>query len=223
MHLCHGIYYRKYPFKIHYYMTTLTQTATTPNIKVQNSEILNYPDLMQVYFFQAVIENLEDGILILNETGELLHANASADQICLQLNLENCHEKFIHPVIQHLCQSLIDSRSFTDNQGLILSDEIVFNQTTVFRIRVRWLNLNSMQMPYFLVTIENQYQSLKNIAIAEVKKYDLTPREAEIWSLYRGKYSYKDIATKLYITVNTVKKHMKNIHAKKQAFLEMQH
>ncbi len=222
MQICHGIYYRKHSFKIRYYMTTLTQTATTPNIKVQKPEILNYPDLMQVYFFQAVIENLEDGILILNETGELLHANASAEQICSQLNQENCHKKFIHPVIQQLCQSLIDSRSFTDNQLLILSDEIVFNQTTVFRIRVRWLNLNSMQMPYFLVTIENQCQSLKNIAIAEVKKYDLTPREAEIWSLYRGKYSYKDIATKLYITVNTVKKHMKNIHAKRQAFLETQ-
>ncbi|MBD2164885.1 PAS domain-containing protein [Calothrix membranacea FACHB-236] len=203
-------------------MITLTQTSATQAIKRQKADILNYPDLMQVYFFQAVIENLEDGILILNEMGELLHANASAEQICSQLNLENCHKKFVHPIIQQLCQSLIDSRTFTDNQQLILSDEIIFNQTTIFRIRVRWLNLNTVQMPYFLVTIENQYQSLKNIANAEVKKYDLTAREAEIWSLYRGKYSYKDIAAKLYITVNTVKKHMKNIHAKRQAFMESQ-
>ncbi|MBD2340950.1 PAS domain-containing protein [Calothrix sp. FACHB-156] len=203
-------------------MITLTQTSATQAIKRQKADILNYPDLMQVYFFQAVIENLEDGILILNEVGELLHANASAEQICSQLNQENCHKKFVHPIIQELCQSLIDSRTFTDNQQLILSDEIIFNQTTIFRIRVRWLNLNTVQMPYFLVTIENQYQSLKNIANAEVKKYDLTAREAEIWSLYRGKYSYKDIAAKLYITVNTVKKHMKNIHAKRQAFMETQ-
>ncbi|QIR36117.1 PAS domain-containing protein [Tolypothrix sp. PCC 7910] len=203
-------------------MITLTQTSATQAIKRQKAEILNYPDLMQVYFFQAVIENLEDGILILNEVGELLHANASAEQICSQLNQENCHKKFVHPIIQQLCQSLIDSRTFTDNQQLILSDEIIFNQTTIFRVRVRWLNLNTVQMPYFLVTIENQYQSLKNIANAEVKKYDLTAREAEIWSLYRGKYSYKDIAAKLYITVNTVKKHMKNIHAKRQAFMEAQ-
>ncbi|MBD2214149.1 PAS domain-containing protein [Nostoc linckia FACHB-104] len=203
-------------------MITLTQTSATQAIKRQKADILNYPDLMQVYFFQAVIENLEDGILILNEVGELLHANASAEQICSQLNQENCYKKFVHPIIQQLCQSLIDSRTFTDNQQLILSDEIIFNQTTIFRIRVRWLNLNTVQMPYFLVTIENQYQSLKNIANAEVKKYDLTAREAEIWSLYRGKYSYKDIAAKLYITVNTVKKHMKNIHAKRQAFMETQ-
>ncbi|MDZ7959147.1 MAG: PAS domain-containing protein [Aulosira sp. DedQUE10] len=203
-------------------MITLTQTLPTTAIKPQNPDIVNYPDLLQVYFFQAVIENLEDGILILNEAGELLHANASAEQICLQLNQENCGKKFVHPAIQQLCKSLIDSRNYPDNQQIILSDEIVFDQYTIFRTRVRWLNLNNVQMPYFLVTIENQYQSLKNIAIAEVKKYDLTPREAEIWSLYRGKYSYKDIAAQLYITVNTVKKHMKNIHAKRQVFLEAQ-
>jgi len=201
-------------------MNTLTQVSAKTVFKPQKLDIVNYPDLLQVYFFQAVIENLEDGILILTKSGELLHANASADHICSQLNLENCHQKFVHPVIRQLCQSLIDSQGFTDDTRIILSDEIVLNQATIFRIRVRWLNLNSVQMPYFLVTIENQYQSLKNIAIAEVKKYDLTPREAEIWSLYRSKYSYKDIAAQLYITVNTVKKHMKNIHAKRQLFLE---
>jgi DNA-binding CsgD family transcriptional regulator len=203
-------------------MISLTQTSAKKPIKPQNPDIVNYPDLLQIYFFQAVIENLEDGILILNEAGELLHTNASAEKICSQLNQENCSQKFVHPVIQQLCQSLIDSSSFTDNQQIILSDEIIFNPSTIFRIRIRWLNLNGLEMPYFLVTIENQYQSLKNIAIAEVKKYNLTPREAEIWSLYRGKYSYKDIAVQLYITVNTVKKHMKNIHSKRQAFLEAQ-
>lgn len=86
-----------------------------------------------------------------------------------------------------------------------------------FRIRVRLLDLDRFKMPCLLVTIENQYESLKNVAFTEVKKFDLTPREAEIWFLYRSNYSYKEIATKLYITINTVKKHMKNIHTERQA------
>ncbi|MUG91303.1 winged helix-turn-helix transcriptional regulator [Scytonema sp. UIC 10036] len=49
--------------------------------------------------------------------------------------------------------------------------------------------------------------------------YGLTPREAEIWFLYRSRCSYKEIAERLYISVNTVKKHMKNIHSKQQSSL----
>ncbi|WP_339382310.1 helix-turn-helix transcriptional regulator [Nostoc flagelliforme] len=79
------------------------------------------------------------------------------------------------------------------------------------------LDLEGFEVPCLLVTIENQYESVKNVALTEVKKFDLTRREAEIWFLYRSNYSYKEIATKLYITINTVKKHMKNIHTKRQA------
>ncbi|MDZ8053585.1 MAG: helix-turn-helix transcriptional regulator [Aulosira sp. ZfuVER01] len=203
-------------------MITLTNTSIKTKTTIQNHHESDYCDLLQVYFLQVVIESLEDGILILNEAGKVVHANAPAYQICTQLRQEYGHQKFIHPVIWQLCQSLIDRQSFNADKLIILSDEIVVNRSSIFRIRVRCLNLKTTQMRHFLVTIENRNESLKNIAISEVIKYDLTPREAEIWSLYRGNYSYKDIAAKLYITINTVKKHMKNIHAKRQAYLEVQ-
>ncbi|MBW4645189.1 MAG: helix-turn-helix transcriptional regulator [Goleter apudmare HA4340-LM2] len=200
-------------------MMTLTKTA----IITQKLDSIDCQDLLQASFLQAVIEGLEDGILIVSEVGELVHANASAHLICAQLSHEDCHVNFVPPVIWQLCQSLLDSRNLLSGQLMILSDEIVINQSTILRVRVRLVSLENCQIPYFLVTIENRYESLRNTAIAEVKKYDLTPREAEIWCLYRGNYSYKDIASKLYITMNTVKKHMKNIHAKRQAFMEMNH
>jgi WD40 repeat protein len=46
------------------------------------------------------------------------------------------------------------------------------------------------------------------------QKHGLTPREQDIWLLYRTNYSYKQIANELNISLNTVKKHMKNIYAK---------
>ncbi|BAY07024.1 helix-turn-helix transcriptional regulator [Calothrix sp. NIES-2098] len=203
-------------------MLTLKKISAKTNISSKNCHRFDENNLLQVYFFQLLIESLEDGILILDDMGKVVHANASAYPMCTQLQQEYGHQKFMHSVIWQLCQSLIDKQHLNADNPIVLSDEIVVNPSSIFRIRVRCLNLKITQMPHFLVTIENSHESLKNIAIAEVIKYDLTPREAEIWSLYRGNYSYKDIAAKLYITINTVKKHMKNIHAKRQAYLEAQ-
>lgn len=169
-------------------------------------------------FLREVLEGLEDGILIISQTGKLLHANASAYQFCYQLNHNNLNSQIIPYSIWKLCKLLVNQQNYLLESSTFISDEIVLNDSITFHIRVRLLDSHSFPYPCFVVTIQNRYESLKNTAIAEVKKYDLTPREAEIWVLYRGKYSYKEIAEKLYITINTVKKHMKNIHAKRQAF-----
>jgi DNA-binding CsgD family transcriptional regulator len=65
--------------------------------------------------------------------------------------------------------------------------------------------------------LEIEAEVSNNMARAEAKKYGLTNRETEIWLLYRANYSYKEIATALYISLNTVKKHMKKIHTKRLA------
>lgn len=197
-------------------MMTLTKTSSVQTIV--KSEEHHRTD-----FLQEVIEGLEDGILILNYVGEILHANTSAYRICCQLTQDDFISNFVPTAIWNLCQALLDKRSLLPDELIILSDEIVLNESTIFQIRVRLLDLNRFQMPCLLVTIENRCESLKNVAIAEVEKYDFTPREAEIWCLYRANYSYKEIAAKLYITINTVKKHMKNIHAKRQLFMINHH
>ncbi len=67
-----------------------------------------------------------------------------------------------------------------------------------------------------VVTLEDCNSSSQNIAIADAKKYGLTKREAEVWLLRYANLPYKEIAQHLYITINTVKKHIKNIYAKQQ-------
>jgi len=54
---------------------------------------------------------------------------------------------------------------------------------------------------------------------AEIEKYGLTPRESEVWLLYRANYSRKEIAAELFISIDTVKKHLKNIKTKQDKFL----
>ncbi|BAZ00462.1 hypothetical protein NIES37_44540 [Tolypothrix tenuis PCC 7101] len=171
-------------------------------------------------FLQTVIDSIDDAMLILTEVGEVVSANTSAHRICAELNQGSSNLNFVPPVIWSVCQSLIDSQELFPDKTIIIESEINTENLGAFRIRVRWLTSEERTQPYLLVTIEDQHQSMQNDAVsAEVKMYRLTPREAEIWFLYRSGCSYKEIAARLYITMNTVKKHMKNIHFKRQSSL----
>jgi DNA-binding CsgD family transcriptional regulator len=78
------------------------------------------------------------------------------------------------------------------------------------------LNIENLQLSCLLITVEDRDKAIKNIAVEEAQSYRLTRREKEVWLLHRDRYTYKQIASELCITPNTVKKHMKSIHAKQK-------
>ena len=168
--------------------------------------------------FHGILEGFIDGILILTEVGEVLHANQSAKKICQQLPVGT--NNLIPEDIWRICESLIESKKLFPQEKIVLESEIHQNNGVHFRLRVRWFMIEQMSQECLLVTIEDKHQSLREIVSSDVHQYDLTPREAEVWLLYRANYSYKEIAEKLYITINTVKKHMKNIHAKRKSMMD---
>lgn len=177
-------------------------------------------NLNEYYLFQGMLEGFIDGILILTEQGELVHANQTARQICHQITQIDSPHNSVPEKIWEVCESLIESRDLFPNQKIVLESEISQANSVNLRLRVQWFKLERMRRDCILVTIEDKYQSLQKMVTNDIHQYDLTPREAEVWLLYRAKYSYKEIAEQLYITLNTVKKHMKNIHAKRKAFSE---
>lgn len=177
----------------------------------------NFQQTKQPFFLQAIIEGFVDGVLILTENGDWVHANEGANRICRYLSSSLSSSHIIPQQIWKACQPLIESRELFSEQNLILETEVLANNTSLFRIRVRWLELEERCYRYLLVTIEDRQRTTQTTAIAEAQKYGLTPREAEVWLLRRANYSYKEIAARLYITLNTVKKHMKNVYAKQQA------
>jgi DNA-binding CsgD family transcriptional regulator len=111
---------------------------------------------------------------------------------------------------------LIESSDLPLDRAGILETELSSNRPTLLRIRVRSLKLSAKARPYLLVILEDRYQSTQNVAISEADRYGLTPREADVWLLRRTNHSFKDIAAELHISLNTVKKHMKNIQAKRE-------
>lgn len=165
----------------------------------------------------AVIESLMDGILIVTEAGHIIHANTCARQICRQLLKDGTADLAVPPEIWQICETLLESRPCFPEQIVVIEDEVAIEDHPVsIRVRVRWLELRTQGRACLLITLEDRYQSARKRAIAEVKQYGLTPREAEVWLLRRANYSYEEIAQKLYIALNTVKKHMKSIYAKRQ-------
>lgn len=189
-------------------------THSEKHLKLAPAKHSNPPSLLK-----AIIEGFVDGVLIMTEQGECVHANEYGRKICHQFSPGNSQGKAIPQSIWHVCESLIDSRELFPERKMIIEATIELSDLATFRVRVRWLELAENDTSYLLVTIEDRHQSTHNAAIAEAKKYGLTPREAEVWLLRRANYSYKDIANKLYITLNTVKKHMKSVYAKQQGNL----
>jgi DNA-binding CsgD family transcriptional regulator len=171
---------------------------------------------------QGVIESFLDGVLILTEQGECVQANNLAHQICQQLTPDSSQPNSVPKEIWDVCQFLIESRDVYPSRSRIIESEVAPYPSTPMRIRVRWLNLNAISHPYLLVILEDRCQSIQNLALTEVEKYGLTPREAEVWLLHRANYTYKEIAEQLYISLNTVKKHLKNIQVKRETVLGME-
>ena len=200
----------------------LTQTPTKHNFisTLEKSDTQSIQS--DITLLKIVIESFIDGILILTAQGEWVQSNEHARQICEKLTPGKLQPNSVPEEIWRVCRALIESRRSYPNQPVILESEITTDKQTPLRVRVRWFRLNAISSPCLLVILEDRYESIQNLAIAEVDQYGLTPREAEVWLLHRTNYSHKEIAEELYISLNTVKKHLKNIHAKRKAFATKQ-
>lgn len=187
--------------------------STTPSLLMTDDL---QPTLLTT-FVQQVVEKLVDGVLILTESGEVVYANSHAQMLCQTLSTEDSADTPVPPQIWRICEALIDSKLEFPEHQLILEDEIVTPQANI-RVRARWLDLPGLERACITVTLEDRFQSIKNLAMAEAQKYNLTPREAEVWLLKRANHTYKAIASELHIAIDTVRKHVKSIYAKREAF-----
>lgn len=195
-----------------------TSSIATKESKSQSKSEQLQPEF-NVDLLQAVIESFLDGILILTTERKLLHANEFARRLCQQFIPKGSSADALPEEIWRVCESLIDSRELFPSEKIIIESELETDRGVQLRIRARWLPLATGEQNFLLVILEDCNQTTESMALSDVEKLGLTNREAEVWLLRRGNLSYKQIAQQLYITINTVKKHLKNIHAKQQEML----
>lgn len=167
---------------------------------------------------EDLLEGLPIGLLILGPQGSLVLSNSCARSICERLPPASepapphfsC-PNFLPQPIRRMCRAVIESRDLFPEQPVIIEDVLPLDSFTTLQIRARWLELETDS--YLLVMLQTEPQAQP---IGEVQPFQLTHREAEVWQLRRAGYPYKAIAAQLKITLNTVKKHIKNIHAKRE-------
>jgi DNA-binding CsgD family transcriptional regulator len=176
-----------------------------------------------------MMEAMIDGVMLVTPEGKILQANRSALRLCHYLEGKHLGTNplvanpspTLPTAVWQSCQTFLEGRDSLKHLDLLpadpltLEDEIHSDWGSV-RVRVRWLSAEVLSTPCLLITLEDQGQSAQYRAIAESQKYGLTPRETDVWQLKRAGYTYKAIAAKLIIAEDTVKKHIKNIHVKRE-------
>lgn len=168
----------------------------------------------------SVLEGFRDGVLILNQNGECVHINQEGKTICQSLQNDASLANPVPDCLLTICEHLVESQDLFPNQSLVLTQVLTGPGNTRIRAKVQWLEFPSTPDTCLLVMLENLTQSAKTTALLESVRYKLTPREQDVWLLRRANHSYEEIASKLYIAVNTVKRHLKSIHAKRKMVLE---
>jgi DNA-binding CsgD family transcriptional regulator len=167
---------------------------------------------------QEMVEEFVDGILILSERCEVIYANHAALHITHLLSQGAALTQKLPQPLWRLFSALVESRSLFPDHVLVLEDEVATPDVSV-RLRSRWLDLPGLNAPSVVVTLEDRQQSVTNLAMTEARQYNLTPRETQVWLLKRANRTYKAIAAELHIAHETVRKHLKNIYAKRQAMM----
>lgn len=165
---------------------------------------------------QEALAKLTDGILIITEERKVIFANECAGRILRQINQDRGITEAIPKEISFLCNSLAEIRRQFPGQHWMVTNKICISSSVTFNVHARYMKLDTIGKYCFVMVLKDQYQLVKNIAIEEAKKFGLTDRETEIWLLQRANYTYKQIASELFIAPNTVKKHMQNIHLKQK-------
>ncbi len=171
-------------------------------------------NLTSAALLQGILEGLLDGVLILTDRGEWVYSNQDAQRICQQIQPQLRSHPTVPAALWRLCQPFIASRAYPHHPSMLESE--LHLPTGMIRVRLRWLSFEAGHPPYLAVLLEDQQLSQRRRAIAEAQRFGLTPRQAEVWLLRRSGYSYRDIATQLYISIDTVKRHLKDIYARQK-------
>jgi DNA-binding CsgD family transcriptional regulator len=172
------------------------------------------------HFFTVVMEGFFDGVMILTQQGDLFHGNRRAMELCNLLGTEDCRSgAALPPCLWSMCEQIIESRCIFPDHNLVLTQTLDCIERKSVRVRVQWLELEAEDSPYLLVMLEDQTETARAAALLESVQFNLTPRETEVWILRSINYSYDEIAAALFITLNTVKRHLKSIYAKRKEVL----
>ena len=203
-----------------------------PSPVTTSESLFSTTDAITVDYLAIVFETFLDrifasqGFMLLDQTGSLVQSSPTARSLCrawqkvaeIQVcQLGSRHQDMALPAdIQKLALSLIEGRQLFPELKFQLQDTVLLQENTRINIQAEWIILESQRSSYILVTLENLTEVAHQRALFDAYQYHFTQREIEVWELHLQGLSYRQIAQALFISVNTVKRHMKSIHSKRK-------
>ena len=170
----------------------------------------------------ALLEALPKGLIVLSQERAIVYWNQAARRLCQKLSETQRYWSLLPTVVTELCGQMGEAE--TAHEPALLDYQTP--DCCSFRLTACWLldgmgdevNLAHHPQIHRLITIEDKDEVLRQDIQLEQQKFHLTNREAEVWLLLKREYSYQAIATALHISLNTVKTHIRNIHAKRHPY-----
>lgn len=165
----------------------------------------------------AVLEGFNEGILIINQAGQLLHANHLGQTLAYRLNQwEGADAVPVPPSLWAICGYLLEGRELFPGNPLILTQDFRGPQGYRLMTRVQWLDGTDSEAGHFLVMLEDPNSAALSQAQLKALEFRLTPREQQVWRLRQRQCSVQTIAEELYISLATVKHHLRQIYSKRR-------
>ena len=195
----------------------------------------NVPAIRSDHDLKTIFESLlgqlfpSQGLLLLDETGQLLQSNAVAREFLRKLASgttpsAQCERQIAKSLtlpaqVANLCEQLVDGRHVFPDYPLQLCEDIFPEHGPRLHLNAEWVELAEQPSPCILVRLEDVSKTAGRRALLDSVRYGLTPRETEVWGLYLQGMSYQEVSEALFISLCTVKKHMKNVHSKRRGEL----
>lgn len=168
-------------------------------------------------------ERLPYGILVVDENCNLKQINAEGTDLCLQLKKQYPEEtpyacSPTDPIpgpIWTCCQRFLEICTNHPERMPTWQEVLTLETHNQLRICVNWMHFGDSRDLSMLVTIEDLSATAKRQAQCDALRYGLTQREEEYWSFVCQGLSRNEITKRMFITINTVKKHARNVRFKR--------
>lgn len=164
------------------------------------------------------------GFMLLDHCGLLVQSSPYAQELCRAMShtpssqsLESLRlAEWVPNQINRLVRCLIESRQLFPEHQIQLQDVAVLKNHARIRLEANWIDLAAQPPACIVVTLENLTEIAHQRSLMDARRYQLTDREREVLEYSLLGLSYAEIGQELFISINTVKRHMKSIHRKQE-------
>lgn len=179
----------------------------------QNKNIIeNRKSKDKIELFNKNIENMNFGFMMLSKEFELINYNKLA--FCYSYDIAGTYDT--NKIIEDFKKMIHEESDDNLSEGHNNSFHKSIKSFVVEIISTIVINKDNKVDTYYMIYIYNKiwFNRMLNKLNRTKEKYNLTNREKDIVSLVSKGLSNKEIAENLFISIYTVKEHMKNISKK---------